>query len=79
MFDNKEDYAIQQQTMATNGGKTIVKHEECFGNDNEWPSMVARPQSISQMIMKMDATKKKTIQMAKIGGTSKDDFANGNE
>ena len=35
-FDNKEDYAIWQQTMATNGGKTIVKHEEYFGNGKVW-------------------------------------------
>ena len=35
-FDNKEDYAIWQQTMATNAGKTIVKHEECFGNGKVW-------------------------------------------
>ena len=35
-FDNKEDYAIWQQTMATNGGKTIGEHEECFGNGKVW-------------------------------------------
>ena len=35
-FDKKEDYAIWQQTMATNGGKTIVKHEDCFGNGKVW-------------------------------------------
>ena len=34
-FD-KEDYAIWQQIMAKNGGKTIFKHEECFGNGKVW-------------------------------------------
>ena len=34
-FD-KEDYAIWQQIMAKNGGKTIFKHEECSGNGKGW-------------------------------------------
>ena len=35
-FDNKDDYAIWQQTLAINDGNTIVKHEECFGNGKVW-------------------------------------------
>ena len=31
------DYVVDKySTMATNGGKTIVKHEECFGNGKVW-------------------------------------------
>ena len=74
--------------MAMDGGKTIVNIIEDNENGRDWwqqkrklcnwQRLVATKKLILQMATN-GGNKKKIIQMAEIGSTNKDDFANGSE